>query len=248
MPDNPIDPQNDWNVYYPTRTRVVAFIDLLGFKSSMAAVATTDEVWRFLEYHVRMQYEGPIGPAYDENLRPGANAVHRARATVFSDCWVFSFPFGVFDELHPENPGWVIDELAQKIGHIFHSAFQIGCLVRGGITLGHLMHNERMVFGEGLAEAYRIEHKVAYFPRVILSDAAAAHFGSHPFLFKEPEVDGFTCLNFVKASAKYHSGGGYPETIMHERVVARGEMEPEAKCKWFWLQPRIQAYLDSGGT
>jgi hypothetical protein len=43
-----------------------------------------------------------------------------------------------------------------------------GYFVRGGITRGRLYHDDNMVFGEALIEAYRLESQIARFPRIII--------------------------------------------------------------------------------
>lgn len=49
---------------------------------------------------------------------------------------------------------------------------QMGVLVRGGITIGGMLHTEHLVFGVGVNEAYRMESMVAKVPRVALSKTA----------------------------------------------------------------------------
>ena len=241
---NQVDPTDDWNQYSLTKKRIVAFVDILGFTNAVMSVRL-DEQFRLGSYFMGMQFGGAFGPEYPEPKPPRAD-MFRARATSFSDCCVFSFPFGVFDTLNPGNPGWPIDELASKVGKIFHNAFQIGCLIRGGIAIGHLAHDNQIVLGPGLIEAYHLESNVAVHPRIILSDEAARHFGSHPLLYKEPTVEGeksFTCLNFVKASKSLHRGDDYAETIMRERVISTGVLDGKAMAKWAWLNARLNAYL-----
>lgn len=246
MPE-PNDPTNDWNTNSLTRRRIVAFVDILGFTNAVMSVRP-DEQWRFGEYYFRMQHFMGCQPQYDTAVFAGAYEFHKPRMTAFSDCYVFSFPFGVFDPLANENPRWPIDELASRIGFIFHNAFQIGCLVRGGITIGHLAHDNQIVLGPGLIEAYHLESKIAKWPRVILSEAAVKYFGQHPYLYNEPAPEGeepCTCPNFVKASTRWHHGEGYAQTIMRERVLIGAKKDGAAFAKWVWLNARLEGYLSA---
>jgi len=46
-----------------------------------------------------------------------------------------------------------------------------GILIRGGITIGKIIHTETgIVFGQGLIDAYQLESRAAKYPRIILSD------------------------------------------------------------------------------
>lgn len=47
---------------------------------------------------------------------------------------------------------------------------EYGCLTRGAITIGKLFHEGNVIFGPALVEAYRLESKVAVFPRVLFAD------------------------------------------------------------------------------
>jgi hypothetical protein len=47
--------------------------------------------------------------------------------------------------------------------------FLSGVYLRGAIVRGALFHDEKMVFGEALVEAYRIENCVACFPRIMIA-------------------------------------------------------------------------------
>lgn len=46
-----------------------------------------------------------------------------------------------------------------------------GYFIRGAIVKGPLYHDEHMVFGEALVEAYKFETEVARFPRIIVTKA-----------------------------------------------------------------------------
>jgi hypothetical protein len=48
-------------------------------------------------------------------------------------------------------------------------ALDLGMLVRGGVTIGKLHHSGGVVFGEAMVDAYRLESRVASYPRVVVS-------------------------------------------------------------------------------
>jgi len=49
---------------------------------------------------------------------------------------------------------------------------KLGLLIRGGVAIGNIFHDDHIIFGVGVNEAYRLESTVARYPRVILSKAA----------------------------------------------------------------------------
>jgi hypothetical protein len=52
----------------------------------------------------------------------------------------------------------------------------LGMMIRGGIALGGLVHEEGgALFGPAMNEAYHLESKSAVYPRVVISSSAKAH-------------------------------------------------------------------------
>jgi hypothetical protein len=49
-------------------------------------------------------------------------------------------------------------------------ALRIGALIRGGYSYGRLYHENNVVFGEAMVDAYRPERDVAVYPRAVVSD------------------------------------------------------------------------------
>jgi hypothetical protein len=52
-----------------------------------------------------------------------------------------------------------------------------GFLLRGGITVGDVVHNDECVFGPGLNRAYELESKIAYYPRFALDRDVVEELG-----------------------------------------------------------------------
>jgi hypothetical protein len=48
-----------------------------------------------------------------------------------------------------------------------------GYFTRGAIVKGHLYHDDKMVFGDALVNAFHLESKVARYPRIMVSSAVA---------------------------------------------------------------------------
>ncbi|MCK5296247.1 MAG: hypothetical protein KAJ75_05100 [Alphaproteobacteria bacterium] len=61
---------------------------------------------------------------------------------------------------------------------------QHGFVIRGAVTKGKILHNQKMIFGPALVAAYKLENFDAKYPRIIVSDdiievATKAHSCNH---------------------------------------------------------------------
>src|SRR5260370_5397384 len=52
-----------------------------------------------------------------------------------------------------------------------------GFLMRGGVTVGDVIHEDEAVFGPGLNRAYYLESKIATYPRIMLDPLCMEEFG-----------------------------------------------------------------------
>ena len=53
----------------------------------------------------------------------------------------------------------------------FFSDSLVGIVMRGGISVGKLLHNEKYLFGPAFIDAYDIESNIAIYPRIICKDS-----------------------------------------------------------------------------
>lgn len=131
-------------------SRLVAFFDILGWKSEIIAAGDNPRHIARLASAVRM---------FNANATTIGDA--GARLTTFSDNVVFSKPFAQSDV------EWLLQSLATtQLG----LAVQ-GFWMRGSVTVGPLHHDEHIVFGPALNRAYELESKVARFPRIVLDQS-----------------------------------------------------------------------------
>jgi hypothetical protein len=63
--------------------------------------------------------------------------------------------------------------VAIKTIQIAQKVLELGLLVRGGISIGKVWHDDRNIFGSGYVSAYDLEQKAIH-PRVILSSIGAS--------------------------------------------------------------------------
>ncbi len=99
--------------------------------------------------------------------------------TSFSDHVVISFPMSIGDDpfLAQHHSSivatfWMdacLGHFQKLVAHVARLAFDFDMLIRGGITFGGLFHQDRVVVGPAMIEAYRLESRVAKYPRVVIS-------------------------------------------------------------------------------
>lgn len=155
--------------------RIVAFIDILGFKDIVKdsesdpskiellysalhflKVWETSERWN-LEL-VEIEEDAQKRGVHNFDIRGKTNS------TSFSDSIVVSVKVD-------DNINEMCSTLIVNLAFIGAVLLEKGILFRGGITIGNIVHRENgTVFGQALIDAYFLESKSAKFPRIILSD------------------------------------------------------------------------------
>jgi hypothetical protein len=97
------------------------------------------------------EFNGPLTPAF-------------TKATHFSDTIVLSCPADA-------RIGWVA--FVPRVQRLCTELLRKECLTRGAIVRGPLYHSDHGdIFGPALIDAYRLESKVAYYPRILIADSA----------------------------------------------------------------------------
>jgi hypothetical protein len=136
--------------------RVVIFYDVLGWRSQIALAANDPErigdLRRLILQLVRTM-----------RLRTNWNI----SVSTFSDNVVISQP--ICAETVTLIAHMAITQIASSIK---------GFLLRGGITIGEIVHDDEAVFGPGLNRAYELESKIANYPRFVIDREALPLLGS----------------------------------------------------------------------
>lgn len=150
-----IDPALARDLY---QERAVAFVDILGFgnlvkradQNSSLRTAIVDALRRIRS----------VAPPQDSNTD--------LRVQNFSDSLIMS-------ATGDANGFW---HLALTLDLLAFKLLDLGLLVRGGVTFGGIHHDDEIVFGVGVNEAYRLESLVAKYPRIIFSREAISRANS----------------------------------------------------------------------
>jgi hypothetical protein len=134
--------------------RYCAFVDILGFRELIRKINTG-------ELSILT-----LGSMLDRIHRPSRTQMSRdllkvsqVRAQSISDAVAISTTCTPVGLLHLFL---VLEDLALGL-------LERAYLLRGAIVKGPLYHDERMVFGQALVDAYRLENNIARYPRIMIS-------------------------------------------------------------------------------
>lgn len=155
--------------------RIVAFIDILGFKEIVkqsekdtTKIELLYSVLDFLKgWETSDKWDLKFVEIEEDAQKKGvANFDIRGKTntTSFSDSIVVSVKVD-------NNVNEMTSTLVVNLAYIGALLIEKGILFRGGLTIGNIIHNDNgTVFGQALIEAYYLETKSAKYPRIVLSD------------------------------------------------------------------------------
>lgn len=141
--------------------RVVVFIDILGFYAIVRNTLDTngkdipDKILALNEVLLLVRNVLDID-------KPENQVSKSKKVTQFSDSIVISFLATEESEVFYT----LLDILRLIINFVFR---RIIC--RGGIAYGKLIHNDKVIFGPAMIQAYETESRAALYPRVILDES-----------------------------------------------------------------------------
>ena len=155
--------------------RVVAFIDILGFKeiikNSNIDLEKVQLIFDVLNWFKSFEQPESWSSEFVE-IEESAQLKDVKKFNVENDivCTSFSDSILISLKISDDNINELVSNLVSNLSFIGSILFQTGILWRGGISLGNLYHNSNgIVFGDGLIKSYELESKLAIFPRIILS-------------------------------------------------------------------------------
>lgn len=223
--------------------RVVAFVDVLGFKD-LVMQSQSDE-------RVLLNITSALSSLYEWIWQWEADGCNSSFAfTQLSDSVVLSAITDTQDSF---------EMLLQLMLGIVDIAYNNGVVVRGGIARGGLIHDKEMVVGPAMVYAYLLESKKAVYPRIIISEELKNEFDanlqeyvdSQPNLdeipsfnkiFKQDDEDGVWYMDYVdpdEAFITMRTKEDYIDAL--KDIVKKGLNNPEPKVrkKYEWLERKI---------
>src|SRR3954447_24142779 len=128
--------------------RIVAFYDVLGWRSKIAGAGDDADKITQLKNVIRIYSMIPDKEKYPFDYRQTTFSDNVVISTVTSKDSVFNFLL--------------------RLGFTQLLSGCLGFFIRGGVTIGDIVHDEQVVFGPGLNRAYQLESEVAQKPRIVL--------------------------------------------------------------------------------
>lgn len=216
--------------------RIVAFVDILGFKAKTENAVESDDAADDILYALNRIHKIKQD---NEKDNIGRNVLD-IQVTTFSDSAVISYP----DK--KDNLFWLIIDII----HLQLDLILYGVLIRGGICIGDLYHDGDIVFGPAMNKAYFLESKVAIYPRIIVEDTAVEHYVKHvdgdkydiddiKSLILE-DNDGLIYVDMLHQDQEmYDMGDEYYNWLLDIRSIIEGGLSNEKidiRMKYEWLK------------
>jgi len=166
---------------------LVAFIDILGFKEMVNRSTDNHQDYSLLLETLMRFHDLEKPEAWTTDLieveedaqmkgLDGFPISKKTRCTSLSDSIVVSVE--IENDLNE-----AFSTLVANLSSIGAQLLKDGILIRGGIDLSEVYHDNGIVFGKGMINAYELEEKVAQYPRIILSEKLISEL-NYPLLFK----------------------------------------------------------------
>ena len=231
---------------YSYERRIVCFIDILGFSNLVKDTENNG----FRGHSNLLNVCEALNKLDDFRLTLSETMkIKDIRTTQFSDSIVISFPW------NEEDNGIVSAFLLIKNYQVF-LVMQHGVLLHGGITIGDIIHNEKMIVGPAMIDAYTLESKCAINPRIIIDSQVVPlfekafdrcrknkHINIHLI---NKDDDNRYYIDYFNFSERDRTGSSfYYNDYLHQlkSLVAENKDNEDARIreKYLWMNNKIMA-------
>ncbi|NNJ32660.1 hypothetical protein [Lacrimispora defluvii] len=219
--------------------RVVAFIDILGFKNHINATACDlkyrAKIFSIMNYLKMIEEENYKGTYSLSDLGK--------EVSVFSDSVVISYPLNYRGGV----PGIMLD-----IVYLQNTLLNEGILTRGGISIGDIIHKGNIVFGPAMIQAYTYESTCAKYPRVYVGGEVIQFGYNNPApqnskeyemnfinrLLRIDPVDKIVFIDYLNQMEEFDEGRYevFKENV--DQTIRNGiqDLRPDVREKYEWLK------------
>jgi hypothetical protein len=233
-----------------TTEQLIVYLDLLGTREAIRDARQSIELLdlQLVMSSLNSTYDVQVEEGESKNTAgqptPWRRIQMRPEVSTFSDLVVMSMP------MRPDRTNVEVYSISNAVSTLVALALDKGFLVRGGATIGQLYHQDRVVFGEAMVEAYLIESQSSIYPRIVVSPALVSRtkdFGS-PIV---KDDDGLYCLDYFPAlliagALSFEVKGWFDRaigTIESNLTRLRDERALNAFAKWSWFHRKWLAAL-----
>jgi len=209
---------------------IVAFFDILGYKARISEIKSSIDIVRETILLMKVIYN--VNGLFNKSDNTSESAEERNdpspwHYTQFSDCFVLNCPISGDGELSVGGTLLLVAEAQREL-------VLNGYFVRGGVDIGNIWTDTRMLIGPAVIHAYDLENKLAVYPRIILSknvlkiikNKYLPYYGKtedSPFNVELAfDEDGHLFLNYLFVNA---DDWDYSETLKIHKEVVQNNLE-----------------------
>lgn len=138
------------------QNRYVAFLDVLGFKNMVQQSEYDGQMLNRI--NMALNYTSNVQRESYEGIMSMTDI--GKQVSVFSDSVVISY-----EMTKPGSAFYVLMDLI----FICNDLLGMGVPVRGGVTVGSLIHESNKCFGPAMVDAYKMESEQAIYPRILVN-------------------------------------------------------------------------------
>ena len=223
--------------------RAVAFIDVLGFKDLVKKAANNScELKKLQELFDLLS---SAIPKLDNDVHESVPKDLIPKHIFISDSIILTAPLEHKATLHGSVYNG-LEIVVMRCIQLTYRFLELGYLLRGGIEIGQVWHDESNIIGPAYQEAYKLEAIIASVPRIILGESATRHWEQ---TFKSRnrlciERDGACMVNGLHDAYMY----GVEENISIKEIIDKYEeyieiveekinsdIGAKEKAKWHWF-------------
>ncbi|MES2367276.1 MAG: hypothetical protein V4563_15470 [Pseudomonadota bacterium] len=207
--------------------KYVVFLDLLGFKARVEDADATPQARQELLHVLNIVRDTLCN-----------NDMMGMRLTHFSDCIIFS----------ANRTAEGLWEILQSVNMLTFNLLNYDFLVRGGLAVGGVHHDENFVYGSAVNKAYFIESTEARYPMTLVSNEVLNDIKAYGLQFEEylmQDSEGRYFVHYLRSYAEYtplpiysgkvildHSGRRVVDFICH-RLNTHSDPRVLEKDIWF---------------
>jgi hypothetical protein len=180
-----------------TKKYFIAFLDILGFKEIISNIERVNEIITTIE-------------GSTQNIKKGTSGIYPAEEIEFkyqSDSIILYIPYPDDEKEKYKCLRYLI--YATQLLQLDSAAKNIW--IRGGISFGNLLINTRVVVGDGLLKAYKLEQSAIY-PRVLIDNEFISNFNLS------------SKKNLIDEMRRYNNLGEYQNRTL---ILKSNEINPE---------------------
>ncbi|MBK9479641.1 MAG: hypothetical protein IPP56_09545 [Bacteroidetes bacterium] len=234
------------------QNRIVAYIDILGFTEMIKNTVREDNPETSSQnlnaiYNIVANFQ-----EYFNQIRTRRGLKDNCSITMFSDLIVFS---------QPQSESVGVLAMFEALKRLQINMLSKNILLRGSIVFGKLVHNQNIVIGPALINAYNVESKSAVYPRIVIDPKvmnlyvrkngiihrAGKKIKDLDYDITSDDFDGtyyIDYFNFVDDYLQNSKSSSYYEGM--EKLIERGKKSQDTgiRMKYLWMDEKLKEAYD----